>query len=134
MAGQLPPEDAGREGLFSSLKNLLATVLSIGRTRAELLVVEIEEEKYRLIAMWAKAIGAAFLIALGVIMAVFSLALAFWEQRVLLFALFALLFFSGAAILVLALRKQLAEPSRLFRASLNELDTDLAQLRGRPRQ
>ncbi len=134
MSGQLPPGEDGREGLFSSLKNLLATVLAIGRTRAELLVVEIEEEKYRLIAMWAKAIGAAFMIALGVIMAVFSLALAFWEQRVLLFGLFAALFFSVAAVLVVGLRKQASEPSRLFRASLNELDTDLAELRGRPRK
>ncbi len=134
MSGQLPPGEDGREGLFSSLKNLLATVLTIGRTRAELLVVEIEEEKYRLIAMWAKAIGAAFMIALGVIMAVFSLALAFWEQRVLLFGLFAALFFSVAAVLVVGLRKQASEPSRLFRASLNELDTDLAELRGRPRK
>lgn len=134
MSGQLPPGEDGREGLFSSLKNLLATVLAIGRTRAELLVVEIEEEKYRLIAMWAKAIGAAFMIALGVIMAVFSLALAFWEQRVLLFGLFAALFFSVAAVLIVGLRKQASEPSRLFRASLNELDTDLAELRGRPRK
>lgn len=134
MSGQLPPGEDGREGLFSSLKNLLATVLTIGRTRAELLVVEIEEEKYRLIAMWAKAIGAAFMIALGVIMAVFSLALAFWEQRVLLFGLFAALFFSVAAVLIVGLRKQASEPSRLFRASLNELDTDLAELRGRPRK
>lgn len=134
MSGQLPPGESGREGLFSSLKNLLATVLSIGRTRAELLAVEIQEEKYRLIAMWAKAIGAAFMIALGVIMAVFSLALAFWEQRVLLFGLFATLFFLVAAGLIVALRKQAAEPTRLFRASLNELDTDLAELRGRPQK
>jgi uncharacterized membrane protein YqjE len=134
MSGQLPPGEDGREGLFSSLKNLLATVLSIGRTRAELLVVEIEEEKYRLIAMWAKAIGAAFMIALGVIMAVFSLALAFWEQRVLLFGVFAALFFAVAAVLVVGLRKQASEPSRLFRASLSELETDLAELRGQPRK
>jgi uncharacterized membrane protein YqjE len=134
MSGQLPPEDAGRPGLFAALKNILATLLSIGRTRAELLAVEIEEEKYRLIAMWAKAIGAAFLIALGVIMAVFSLALAFWEQRVLVFGLFAALFFIGAAVLVLSLRQQAKGPSRLFRSSLAELDADIAQLSGSSRE
>jgi uncharacterized membrane protein YqjE len=134
MSDQLPPEEAGRTGLFSALKNILATLLSIGRTRAELLAVEIEEEKYRLIAMWAKAIGAAFLIALGVIMAVFSLALAFWEQRVLVFGLFAGLFFIGAAVLVLSLRQQAKSPSRLFRSSLSELDADIAQLRGSSRE
>lgn len=134
MSAQLPPEDAGRPGLFAALKNILATLLSIGRTRAELLAVEIEEEKYRLIAMWAKAIGAAFLIALGVIMAVFSLALAFWEQRVLVFGLFAALFLGVAALLVLSLRQQAKVPSRLFRSSLAELDADIAQLRGSGRE
>jgi uncharacterized membrane protein YqjE len=134
MSAQLPPEDAGRPGLFAALKNILATLLSIGRTRAELLAVEIEEEKYRLIAMWAKAIGAAFLIALGVIMAVFSLALAFWEQRVLVFGLFAVLFLGVAALLVLSLRQQAKAPSRLFRSSLAELDADIAQLRGSARE
>ena len=134
MSAQLPPEDAGRPGLFAALKNILATLLSIGRTRADLLAVEIEEEKYRLIAMWAKAIGAAVLIALGVIMAVFSLALAFWEQRVLVFGLFAALFLGVAALLVLSLRQQAKVPSRLFRSSLAELDADIAQLRGSGRE
>ncbi|WP_306603068.1 phage holin family protein [Azonexus sp.] len=133
MAGQAGGEGA-HEGLFTGLKNLVATVLSIGRTRAELLVTEIEEEKYRLIGMWAKAIGAAFLIALGVIMAVFSFALAFWEQRVLVFGFFALLFLLGAALLVLSLRKQAKAPSSLFRSSLAELDADVAHLRGQSRQ
>jgi hypothetical protein len=63
--------EGGREGLFSALKNLLATLLAIGKTRAELLVTEIEEEKFRLMSLWAKAIGASFLFALGLIMLVF---------------------------------------------------------------
>lgn len=126
--------EGGREGLFAALKNSAATLLSIGRARAELLVLEIEEEKYRLIALWSKAIGAAFLLTLAVIMAVFSLALAFWEQRVLVFGAFALLFFLGAAALILALRRQVRAPSQLFRSSLAELDTDLAQLRGQRRE
>ena len=128
MAGQAGGEGP-HEGLFAGLKNLVATVLSIGRTRAELLVVEIEEEKFRLIGMWSKAIGAAFLAALGVIMAVFSLVLAFWEQRVLVFGFFAVLFLVGAAALVFSLRKQAKAPSRLFRSSLAELDADVTQLR-----
>ena len=103
--------ETGREGLFAGLRNLFATLLSIGRTRAELLVLEIEEEKLRLISMWSKAIGAAFLFAIGLIMAVFSIALAFWEQRA-----------------------QARKPSRLFRSSLSELDEDIAQLRGRPQE
>lgn len=119
----------GREGLFAGLKNTLATLLAIGRTRIELLVTELEEEKLRLMSMWSKAIAAAFLLAVGVIMAVFSLALAFWEQRVLVFGLFAALFIGGALVLVASLKRQVAAPSKLFRTSLQELEADVAQLR-----
>ena len=116
-------------GLFASLKNLLLTLLSTGRTRAELLVVEIEEEKFRLIGLWMQATGIAFLTALGIIMAVFSLALAFWEQRVLVFGAFAGIFFIAAFWLAFSLRRQFRKPSRLFQGSLGELEQDIAQLR-----
>lgn len=124
-------EEERREGLFASLKNLIATVVAIGRTRAELLVTELEEEKHRLMSLWAKAIGAAFLLALGVIMAVFCIALAFWEERVMVFGLFATLFIGGAMYLVISLKSQSRQPSKLFQASMSELDADIAQLRRR---
>jgi len=79
--------------------------------------------------MWSKAIGAAFLLAVGVIMAVFCLALAFWEQRILVFGLFAALFIGGGLILVASLKRQAAQPSKMFKASLSELEDDMAQLR-----
>lgn len=124
-------EEERREGLFASLKNLIATVVAISRTRAELLVTELEEEKHRLMLLWAKAIGAAFLLALGVIMAVFCIALAFWEERVMVFGLFAALFIGGAMYLVISLKSQSRQPSKLFQASMSELDADIAQLRRR---
>ncbi|MBL8421474.1 MAG: phage holin family protein [Dechloromonas sp.] len=120
--------EASRERLFVSLKNLILTLLAIGKTRAELLVTEVEDEKLRLMSLWAKAIGAAFLVALGVIMSVFCIGLAFWEQRVLVFGLAAGLFLLTALFLVLSLRRQISQPSKLFRASLAELEADLAQL------
>ncbi len=121
--------ERSREGLFPAIKNLFATLLSIGKTRAELLVTEIEEEKFRLISLWSKAIAAAFLLALGLVMAVFCVALAFWEQRVIVFGLCATFFTLAGVYLVILLRKQAAQPSKLFRASLSELETDMAQLR-----
>lgn len=120
--------EASRERLFVSLKNLILTLLAIGKTRAELLVTEVEEEKLRLMSLWAKAIGAAFLLAVGLIMLVAFVALVFWEQRVLVFGLAAGLFLVTGLFLVSALRRQVVQPSRLFRASLAELETDLAQL------
>lgn len=116
-------------GLFVALRNMIATVVAVGKTRAELLVTELEEEKLRLMSLWSKAIGAAFMLAVGVIMAVFCLALAFWEQRVVLFAVFAALFIGGGLLLIGSLKRQAGQPSKLFRASLSELETDIAELR-----
>ena len=121
--------EAGGEGLFTALKNLVATLLAIGKTRAELLVTELEEEKFRLMSLWAKAIGAAFLLALGVVMAVCCVALAFWEQRIIVFGVFAVLFVGGGLVLVSSLKRQASQPSKMFKASLSELETDMAQLR-----
>jgi uncharacterized membrane protein YqjE len=114
--------------LFVSLKNLILTLLAIGKTRAELLVNEVEEEKFRLMSLWAKAVGAAFLFAVGLVLLVAFIALVFWEQRVLVFGLAAGLFLVTGLFLVLALRRQISQPSRLLRASLAELEADMAQL------
>lgn len=119
----------GREGLFAALKNLLATLLAIGKTRAELLVTEVEEEKYRILGLFSRALGVVFLLALAIVMAVFALATAWWEQRVVVFGLFALLFGGGAWAMFASLQRRFAEPSKLFRASLAELETDMAELR-----
>jgi uncharacterized membrane protein YqjE len=121
--------EAGREGLYTALKNSIATLISIGKTRAELLVTEIEEEKYRLKILGSKAIGAAFFISMAIVMAVFCLVTLFWEQRVLVFGLFAVLFGLAGFFLVSSLSRQAKQPSKLFRASLNELEADMAQLR-----
>ena len=121
--------EAGREGLFVALKSLVATLLAIGKTRAELLVNELEEEKFRLMSLWAKAIGAAWLFVLGIIMAVCCLAVAFWEQRVLVFGLAAALFLGVGFMVFASLRNQMAQPSKIFRGSLAELEADMAQLR-----
>ncbi|MDR1995419.1 phage holin family protein [Azonexus sp.] len=121
--------EGGRQGLFTSVKNTLATLLTIGRTRFELLVVELEEEKLRLMSLWSKAIAAAFLLSVGVIMAIFCLAVVFWEHRVLVFGLFAALFIVSALLLVASLKRQVGEPRKLFRNSLGELETDIALLR-----
>jgi len=120
--------DASRERLFVSLKNLILTLLAIGKTRGELLVTEVEEEKLRLMSLWAKAVGAAFLLAVGLMLLVIFVAFVFWEQRILVFGLAAGLFLGAGLMLVLALRRQISRPSTLFRASLAELEADMAQL------
>ncbi|MGE5472261.1 MAG: phage holin family protein [Bacteroidota bacterium] len=121
--------EAGRQGLFAALKNIVATLVAIGKTRAELLVTELEEEKIRLLLLGSKAIGAAFLLIVGIILAICCFALIFWEQRVLVFGIFAALFIAGGMLLVRSMQTQAARPSQLFRSSLAELEADVAELR-----
>lgn len=120
-----------RAGLYASVKNTLATLLTIGKTRLELLIVELEEEKLRLLSLWSKALAAAFLLQLGVIMAVCCLAVVFWEYRVFVFGLLAALFIGGGLFLAASVKRQAAKPGKLFRSSLRELDADIKLLRRR---
>lgn len=119
----------GREGLFSALRNIVATLIATGKTRAELLVTELEEEKIRFVSLCSKAIGAAFLLSIGAILAVCCLALLFWEQRVIVFGVFAVLCIGGGVFLVASVKRQASQRGRMFRASLSEFEEDLAQLR-----
>jgi uncharacterized membrane protein YqjE len=128
-----PGGEAAREGLFVALRNLLATSLAIGKTRAELLVTEVEEEKLRLMLLWAKAIAAAFFIAVGLVMGVILVAVLFEEQRVAVFSVATAFFLGGGFVFIASLRRQMAQPSKLFRASLAELEEDMALLRRRER-
>ena len=121
--------EEGRPGLFAALKNILATLVAIGKTRAELLVTEFEEEKLRLLSLVSKAVGAACMLSVGAVMAALSLAFAFWEQRVLVFAIFAVVFVGSGLFLLGSLKKQAGQPSKLFHASLSELEADMAELR-----
>lgn len=115
-------------GLFESLKGFAGTALEIARTRLELLSTELAEERIRLGLLMTYAVAAVILLALGLVLAVISLAVIFWEQRILLFVLATVIFFaSGALAAVLALR-QLRGGSRLFAASLGELAKDRAAL------
>jgi uncharacterized membrane protein YqjE len=129
-----PGGEAAREGLFVALRNLLATSLAIGKTRAELLVTEVEEEKLRLMMLWAKAIAAAFFIMIGLVMAVILIAIIYQDQQIKVFAIATAFFLGGGLLFISSLRRQMAQPSKLFRASLAELEEDMALLRRRERQ
>lgn len=120
----------GGEGLFAALKTLLVTLVGIGRTRLELLSTELQEEKLRLVSLLVYAIAALFFFAIGIVVAVGWLVAAFWEQRIIVLAVSALLFLLLGAILVSRAAAVAQRNSSLFRSSLAELDTDLARLKG----
>ena len=118
----------GGEGLFVALKTLFTTLLGIGKTRLELLSVELQEEKFRLLGLFVYSLAALFFLGLGIVLAVAWVAVAFWEQRVVVFAAFTVLFLVVAAILASLASKAANRGSPIFRSSLAELQADLIEL------
>lgn len=121
--------EPNRAGFFAALKRLLATLLASGRARLELLSVELEEEKIRVLDLLVSALAAVFFIALAIVLGIVFLAVAYWEQRVLVFGGACALTLLIGVVLVLRIRGLTAKPSKLFRSSLAELDKDLDALR-----
>lgn len=122
------------EGLFAALRRLLSVLLDIGKTRLELLGTELQEEKTRLLGALASGVAALFLLGLGIILALACAAAAFWEYRVAIFGISALMVLAGGLYLVWQAVRLVTRPSNLFRASLSELDADLARLRKSSRE
>lgn len=120
-----------RAGLFASLKGSLATLLAIGRTRLELLAIEVAEEKQRLLSLLLFALGALFFLGLGLVMLVIFFAALFWESKIVVFAIFTLLFLGGGALLGSLCLRQARRGSALFAGSIAELSEDLEQLKRR---
>ena len=120
-------------GLFASLRGLLATALGMLRTRLELLVVEIEEEKARLLSFVLYVAGAFFFLSFGLVMLAIFLTALFWDSyRLLVIGGFTGLFLCLGIAAVLLARHQLHSGSRLFAASLAELAQDTSALQGQP--
>lgn len=119
-------------GLFSSLKALLADLLEVGRTRLALLANEVEEEKLRLGQTLLFGILAIAALVVGLVLLVGFLALLFWENRLWVVGFAALVCLVAAYGLARRSQAELQAGSRLFTASMQELEADLNALRTQP--
>ncbi len=118
-------------GLFRSLRLLLSDVLEIGKTRLALLANEMEEEKLRLVGAVTQGVLAVVSLIIGAVLGVAFLTFLFWESRLLVLGGSCLLFFLLAFVFMQRAMSGLERGSALFKASLTELDADVARLRGR---
>lgn len=112
-------------GFFSSLKQLLTTVLEFAQVRLELIGTEVELEKRRLFdgLLW----GAIALLCLGVGLALFCgfIILLFWENyRIAAVGVLTLLFLGVGTFLALHARRRMRNKETMFSNSLNELKQD----------
>jgi uncharacterized membrane protein YqjE len=120
--------------LIASVSGLLATALDIGRTRLELLTVELREEVHRTAEQLVLGLATLLAAAAGVLFAGLAIIFVFWDtHRILAAVLVTLGFFALAAVTALLLRSRLRARPRFLQATLAELAQDEIQLRGRSR-
>jgi uncharacterized membrane protein YqjE len=120
-----------KPGVFQTLKRLSCDLLEAGQTRLALFANEAEEERIRLVRIFALCILALFFLSVGVVLLVAFLMLLFWESRFLLLGAVSLGFLALAVILIGQCRANLRR-GQLFAATLAELRRDIVSLRGEP--
>lgn len=126
-------EEAGRAGLFASLKGLLGTAVTLLHNRLELLGVELAEERGRLVAMLVWGAVALISLGAGLVFVAMFLTVLFWDShRLLVLGVFSALFVGGGLIALKLALGRARESSRLFAASLAELRRDGEALVGNP--
>lgn len=119
-------------GLFGSLRGLLVGGVSLARTRLELLAVEVQEEKARLLGLLAWGAAAVIFVAAGLVFLAVFLTVLLWEShRLLALGVFTALFLGGGVFALFMAQRLASSGSKLFAASLGELDRDRAALEPR---
>lgn len=136
MAGTILPEEGEEEGegplsrLLSSTAGLAATLLTIGRTRAELLTVELQLEVRRAAILLVWGLVALVAALLGLVAAGFAVVIAFWDTYRLLAAVLVVVFyFIAALVAALVLRHRVRTKPRMFAGTLAQLAEDSERLR-----
>lgn len=116
-----------------SLRSRLDTLLGAAQTRLALLTVELQEEKLRLARLLFTTVLTALFLGFAAVFAVLWVTVALWDDHRLLAlglstGLFLVLGLAAASVAA----RTVAAGSRLFAASLAELDKDRDALKTRP--
>ena len=118
-----------KSGLFAALRNIATTMFATGKTRLELLSNEIEEAKLRALRALMLAQALMFCLGLGILLALAFVTVLFWEQRLLILAIFSALFFALSTALYARFKRTAQHSEPAFAASIAELQEDLRQLK-----
>jgi len=114
---------------MESSKRVVGTLLTIFQTRLELLSNEIEEERLRVRQMLFYGSIALFFFGLAIMLLTVFIVVLFWDSyRLSVIGGLTALFFLAGLLVWNALRSVARGRSKLFAASLSELDEDRARL------
>lgn len=115
--------------MLSSLKNLSVTLLAIAQTRLSLLGNELQAQKILLIQLLSLLLALMFCAGLAILLGLGLVVSVWWEQRVLVLGLSAIIFLALALFCFLRLQSLLNPAEVAFDASLAALKDDMAMLR-----
>lgn len=128
-------ETAPRGGLAASLRSLFGNGLGLLQTRLELLSVEAQEEKVRLLSLLGYGAAAFVLLSFGLMFLAVLVTVLLWDShRLLALGAFTAIFLTGGFIALAAVLQLARTPSTLFSASIAELAKDRAALQPESRQ
>jgi len=112
-------------GLLDDLRGLFGSLFDLAGRRLELLTIEAQEEKARLLDLVFRAAAVLVLSWMALVTATATLVVAFWDQHpVIVLAVVTLAYGGTAAVLALSLRRRLRQASRPFAGTIEELRKD----------
>jgi uncharacterized membrane protein YqjE len=125
MANASPGYRDQPHGLLGSVRRLLASTLQLAKTRLELLVTELEEERLHLLALVAYSVAAFFLLGIGVLFLVVFVTVLLWDSnRLLALGGFAAVFLVAGGVTALLAVRHARRKNGFLASSLAELGRD----------
>lgn len=119
-------------GLFKSLANLVANLISIAQTRLELLTTELQEEIHRASEILVLTLVALLSVAMGLFLTALVIIFIFWDtHRVLASVCVASFFFVIALVALAMLSAKVRNRPKLLEGTLAELAKDREHLKRR---
>lgn len=114
-----------QENLLASIKSLVSTGASIAQTRLELISVDVQIARTKLISLLVMIVSALFFLFFGLVMLALFIVIYSWESdRMLALGLLTGAFLSIGLILAALIMQSLRTMPKLFEASIAELAKD----------
>lgn len=127
------PGSPTNPGFFESLRRLAGLLVGAVHDRVQLLSLDVEEERQRLLRVFIWASAALFAAACTMLSFSALVVILFWETARMAAITGVTLFYAAVATtLVVSLRRYLARLPKPFAATLAELSTDRDSLRDKP--
>jgi uncharacterized membrane protein YqjE len=114
-----------QENLLSSIKSLAATGASIAQSRLELLSVDVQIHRSKIIRLMVLIVCALFFLFFGLVMLSLLIVIYSWEtDRMLALSILTAAFVSIGLIMALLVMQSLRTMPKLFEASIAEFAKD----------